>query len=307
MSIVRIDWDTSTGRETLRNVVRTTYNTTEREAVVEWKELFKDEKTEDYDTVVQRLAGLGAMTRTYEGQNYHIDTPKYGSTKTYTQIKFTNGFRITEEMQKFNRIGLMKTLTSSLAQTMQEGKDIELAKMWNNVSSTTYAAGFDTLAIASASHTLLDDAGTTYDNYLAGDLTVANIESALFYFDNAYDDQGNQFPHIPGMLYVNPYLRMKAYKILKSDNQALEMSNTINAFKQYDLKPFIYHRLSSSTAWGMLGQKSNKNFGPVVYTSQEPELRTKDAPDSTRDIIVTSGQMFIYGCPDPRLVYVGNI
>lgn len=307
MAIIRTDWDTSTGRETLRNVVRITYDNTAREALVEWKELYKNETTDLYQEMVQRMAGLGAMSATAEGENYHIDTPKYGSTKTFTQTKYTNGFRITEEMQKFNKIGIMKMLTSSLAQTMAEGKDIELAKTWNNTTATTYVTGFDGFAIGYASHTCLDDAGTTYDNLISGDLTVANLEAALQYFDAVYDDQGNIFVHIPRKLVVAKELRSRAYKLLKSDGQYDEMSNTTNAFKAYDLKTQVYHRLSSSTAWFVIGDQGHKNYGPIVFTSQEPELRQKDAPDATRDMLVTSGQMFTYGCPDPRLIVIGNV
>jgi hypothetical protein len=307
MAIIRTDWDTSTGRETLRNVVRINYDSTARETQVWWKELFKDEKTDMYQEVVQRYAGLGAMTATAEGENYHIETAKYNGVKTFTQAKYTNGFRITEEMQKFNKIGLMKTLTTSLAQTMAEGKDIELAKMWNNTTATTYAAGFDTLAIGSASHTTLDDAGTTYDNLISGDLTVANLESALDYFAAVYDDQGNIFPHVPKKLVVNKNLRNRAWKLLNSKGQYGEMSNTANGFDQYSLKTFVYPRLSSSTAWFVLGDQAHRLYGPIVFTSQEPELRQKDAPDATRDMLVTSGQLFTYGCPDPRLIVVGNV
>jgi len=307
MAIIRTDWDTSTGKETLRNVVRMTYDTTARETLVEWKELFKDEKTDLYQEVVQNIAGLGAMAATTEGENYHIETAKYDTTKTYTQAKYTNGFRITEEMQKFNKIKLMKTLTSSLAQTMAEGKDIELAKMWNNTTATTYATGFDGFQIGYASHTTKADEGTTYDNLISGDLTVANLEAALQYFDAVYDDRGNIFVHIPRKLVVNKNLRQRAYKLLNSTGQYGEMSNTTNAFKQFNLSTFVYHRLSSSTAWFVLGDQGNKNYGPFVLTSQEPELRQKDAPDATRDLLVTSGQLFTYGCPDPRLIVVGNV
>jgi hypothetical protein len=106
---------------------------------------------------------------------------------------------------------------------------------------------------------------------------------------------------------VNKNLRIRAYKLLKSSGQALEMSNTVNAFKAYDLDTFVYHRLSSTTQWMVLGDQKHALYGPMVLTSQEPELRTKDAPDATRDILVTSGQQFIYGCPMPNLVFVGNV
>lgn len=306
MAIIRTDWDTSTGRETLRNVVRINYDTTARETQVYWKELFKDESTDLYIERVQRFAGLGAMAPTPEGSNYNIEAPKYGSTKDFTQAKYTNGFRITEEMQKFNKIGMMKMMTTSLAQTMAEGKDIELAKVWNNTTATTYAAGFDGFAIGYASHTCLDDAATTYDNLISGDLTVANLESALDYFAAIYDDQGNIFPHIPKKLLVNKNLRNRAWKLLNSKGQYGEMSNTANAFNQYNIDTFVYPRISSSTFWAVLGDKGHRLYGPTVFTSQGPELRQKDAPDATRDMLVTSGQMFTYGSPDNRLIVIGN-
>ena len=106
---------------------------------------------------------------------------------------------------------------------------------------------------------------------------------------------------------MNKNLRNRAWKLLNSKGQYGEMSNTANAFDQYQLKTFVYPRLSSSTAWFVLGKKGHRLYGPVVFTSQEPELRQKDAPDMTRDMIVTSGQLFTYGCPDPRLIVVGNV
>lgn len=306
MAIIRTDWDTSTGRETLRNVVRINYDSTARSAETYWKELFKDEKTDLYQEMVQEYAGLGAMSATAEGENYHIDTPKYHTTKTFTQAKYTNGFRITEEMQKFNKIKLMQVMTTSLAQTMAEGKDIELAKVWNNTTATSYATGFDGYAIGHAAHTCLDDAATTFDNLISGDLTVANLESALDYFAAIYDAQGNIFTHTPRKLVVNKNLRNRAWKLLNSKGQYGEMSNTANGFDQYQLSTFVYPRLSSTTAWFVLGDKAHRLYGPMVLTSQEPELRQKDAPDATRDILVTSGQLFTYGCPEPRLIVVGN-
>jgi len=302
-------WDTSTGKESLRSFVRTWFDSTDRENLVEWKQLCKDLKTDmDYEREA-RVAGLGAMQELAEGQNIPLEEAKFGGTKDYTQVAFGNGFRITDRMKRFNKIGLMEKMTRSLKKTMAEGKDIEIAKMFNNMTATTYATGFDALALASDSHTCLDDSATTYDNYLDSDLATGSYESALQYFDAIYDDQGNIFVGKAKKLVVNKSLRVKAYQITGADKKPFEQSNTkydLNSYYGFDVVPFVYHRFSGSTAWMVIGDTNDPDYGPRVYTALEPDLDTKDGDDRTRDVVVTSLQYFKYGFSDPRLVYVGN-
>lgn len=302
-------WDTSTGKESLRSFVRTWFDSTDRENLVEWKQLCKDLKTDmDYEREA-RIAGLGAMQEITEGQNIPLEEAKFGGTKDYTQVAFGNGFRITDRMKRFNKIGLMEKMTRSLKKTMAEGKDIEIAKMFNNMTATTYASGFDGYALAYDSHTCLDDAATTYDNYLDQDLATGSYESALQYFDAIYDDQGNIFVGKAKKLVVNKSLRVKAYQITGADKKPFEQSNTkydLNSYYGFDVVPFVYHRFSGSTAWMLIGDVNDPDYGPRVYTALEPDLDQKDGDDRTRDVVVTSLQYFKYGFSDPRLVYVGN-
>lgn len=302
-------WDTSTGKESLKSLTRSWFDSTERENLVEWKSLCKDIKTKDDYEREARVAGLGAMQELVEAQNIPLEEAKFGQTKDFTQVAFGNAFRITDRMKRFNKIGLMEKLTRSLKKTMAEGKDIEIAKMFNNMTATTYAAGFDTLALASDSHTCLDDAGTTYDNYGDADLATGSFETALAYFDGIYDDQGNIFVGKAKKLVVNKSLRVKAYQLTGADKKPFEQSNTkydLNSYFGFDVVPFVYHRFSAATAWMVIGDVNDPDYGPRVYTALEPDLETKDGDDRTRDTVVTSIQYFKYGFTDPRLVYVGN-
>jgi len=302
-------WDTSTGKESMKTLVRGWFDSTEREALVEWKGLCKALTTADDYEREARVAGLGAMQEMAEGQNIPLEEAKFGQTKDFTQVAFGNGFRITDRMRRFNKIKLLEKLTRSLKKTMIEGKDIEIAKMWNNMTATTYAAGFDTYALAYDTHTCLDDAGTTYDNYGDADLATGSYEAALQYFDKLYDDQGNIFVGKAKKLVVNPSLRVKAYQITGADKKPFEQSNTkydLNSYFGFDVVPSVYHRFSATTAWVLLGDVNDPDYGPRVYTALEPDLETKDGDDRTRDTVVTSLQYFKYGFTDPRLVYVGN-
>lgn len=303
-------WDTSTGKETLKTLVRGWFDSTDRPDLVEYKALTKQISTKDDFEREGRYAGLGPMQELLEGQSIPLEEAKFGGTKDFTQVAYGNGFRITDRMKRFNKIGLMEKLTRSLKKTMAEGKDIEIAKMFNNMAATTYCSGFDTLALASNSHTCLDDAATTYDNYIASDLATGSYEDALKYFDKMYDDQGNIYVGKARKLVVNPSLRVKAYQITGADKKPFEMTNTkydLNSYFGFDVVPFVYHRFSSTTAWMVIGDTGDPDFGPRVYTALEPDLEQKDASDRTRDQIVTSMQYFKYGFTDPRLVCVGNV
>ena len=304
-------WDTTSGKESLKTLTRTWFDSTDRELLVEWKNLCKDLTTKDDFERETQIAGLGAMKEMVEGQNIPLTEPKFGKTRDYTQVAFGNAFRITDRMKRFNKINLMEKMTRSLKQTMAEGKDIEIAKMFNNMTSTTAPgqAGFDTYALAYDSHTCLDDAGTTYDNYLDADLATGSYESALAYFDGLYDDQGNIYVGKAKKLVVNKSLRVKAYQITGADKKPFEQSNTkydLNQYYGFDVVPFVYHRFSGSTAWMLIGDVNDPDYGPRVYTALEPDLDTKDGDDRTRDTVVTSIQYFKYGFSDPRLVLVGN-
>jgi hypothetical protein len=304
MAIIRTNWDTSTNKDAFKTLVRKWFDSTDREAIVEYPRVFKTYTTKDEYERHGRYAGLDYPGELDEGENIPIQDPKFNGVKDYEQVAYGSGFRITDRMKRFNKIGAMETFTKSLRRMQREGKDVEVAKIWNNLTATTYTNTFDTLAVATNSHTCLDDAATTYDNYADEALAVGSLESALQYFDYMYDDQGNVFIAQPDTLVVNYTLRQDAFELLKSEMKPWEQSNTKSAY-QGALEPFVYHRLTASTTWFVLA-KNHPKYGAFVYTSMEPDLVVKDAPDTTRDTLVTSLQYFDFSVDDARLIYVGD-
>ena len=305
MGILRTNWDTSTNKDVFKTLVDNWFNSTDREPLVEWPTMFLDLKTKDEYERRGRIAGLTLPGAVGEGENIPIQKPKFDDPMDHTQASYGTGYRITDRMKKFEKIGLFEFLTKNLRMNMDEGKDVEVAKLWNNSTVTTYALGFDGFALAYASHTCLDDATTTYDNYLDAALSTSSLESALNYFDYMYDDQANIFTASPDTLYVNYSLRVTAGEILRSENKQGEMSNTINVYPDWGLKTFVYHRLTSTTAWGLLA-KNHPKYDVFVYSSYDPDIIIKPSPDSTRDTEVSSLQYFTYGFGDPRFVFCGD-
>jgi hypothetical protein len=308
---VGLYFDNTTNKDLLKTGIRAYFDNTDVQATNDHPQMFKTVATNLYQERDVRFAGLGEMSETGDGQPAVLETPVMGTVKNYNQVKYTNGFRVTDMMQKYNKFDAVKRWTRNLKKTMIEGKDKEVFKVYNSASATTYASGFDTLALASTGHTCLYDTDVTYSNYLNADLTTAGFESAMKYFySGIYSDRGEILPCVPKKLCVNPALIVKAHQILGADKKPFEQSNTkydINSYFGFNVMPFGTIRLTSSTSWFLIGDTGADDFGPTVFTGMEPDLKTEDAYDTTGDIRVYSAQHFTYGFGVPHLVYVGDL
>lgn len=304
--------DTTTNQDVFKRVVRTWWNISPLKALVQYPEVFHEISTEDEYEREGRLALLGPSSKVASGAQIPLESPKLYGVKDYHQEAFGLGFRITHRMKKFNKIELMQKCLADLKKRCAEDKDIEVAKLYNNATSTTLGAtGFDTLALASASHTLLTDASpTTYSNYGNADLGTASYEAARVYFQAVYDDRGFIMQLFPEKLVVNKNLTVRANQIVGADKKPFEISNTKYELDKYfdgTVKPFTYLRLTSSTSWFLITSPKEDEFGPRVYTAGEPEFVTKDGDDRTMDTQVLALQYYKWGLTDPRRVYVGNV
>jgi hypothetical protein len=208
-------------------------------------------------------------------------------------------------MKLVNKYNLMTKWTRSLAEMMRYCKDQIAARPYNDPAGATYTyKGFDTLDLGEDAHTgLASGTGDNYDNLLSDALSTATVESMYQYFEELIDDMGHIMPIKPDTIYFHPRLIITAREIFRSDLKAHEFSNTKNVYDELELIP--YHFLTSTTAWGALAKK-NDQFDMNMFTLMEPDMDIKDAPDLTRDTVVTSHQYFINGFGDPRCVFIGN-
>lgn len=300
-----IGWDTTTNKDILKNLLAKLFDNTQRQAMVEYRDVVKELKTSDYYERRARQAGLTGVQELADGEEIPMADPVLDTTQDLTQVRYGLGFKITSGMKKYNKWDEMKKMTKNLGMVMREFKDVEIAKMWNNATATTYASGFDTLALASNSHTCLDDEATTYDNYLDGDLGYTTLQSATVYFDTLVDDMGDDMPVTPNKLIVHPQLRFTATELIDSTKKPGTADNDVNALKDWDLSYFVYHRLTSSTFWALLAF-NHPDYDLINYTSQEPDIKIQDSPDTSRSTIVTSEQWFKFGFGDGRMAFIGN-
>ncbi len=299
--MITIRFDESTNKDLLAGTLQELYDNTDRAKLVEYPEVFKEVKTSDYYFRKMRIAGLPHGGEVADGANIPTYDPTYGQTKDWTQVRFGSGFTITKMMKKFNRYDLMEKFTRDLKKCEYEMKDIKIAQLINAPTATTYGSGFDGLSIANNSHTNLD--ATTYDNRGDVDLSVTGLSDAYIYFDTIVDDTNKIAPAVPNKLIVTPQDQIRARQLVGSDKVPFSLENTKNIFPEWDLKLFVYHRMTDADQW-MLAATEHENYGLFVATSQDPDFVVQDAPNTSRNTYCTSEQMFSYGFSDARYIYI---
>ena len=307
MSTITSGIDTTSNRDLMKaGILRKIFDDTDTEALTFYKPLVNVIKTTEEWNRDQRYAGLTGFTPLAEGQNIPLQQPVVGQQRTYTLARYGTGFRVTAWVEKYNKFDLVKRLTRSLKKVMIESEDIEIHRMFNNPTATTYAAGFDTLSLANNTHTGLLDGSTAdnYDNLLNVAPSYTALASAKYYFDTLVNDVGMLMGMEPDLLVYHPVLWPTIQEILTSDNLAFEMSNTKSPWKNW-IKPYMDKRLTSTTSWFVLSKKDD-NFDLNVFIGQEPNFVMKAAADNTMDKVALSECHFTYGFGTPKAYLLGQ-
>ena len=299
----KLSFDESTNKDLLvKGSLEELFNSTDRSKFVEYPNVFKEVKVDVLTHRNLRLAGLPQGGEVQDGVNIPTYDPVYGGTKEHTQKRFGSGFTYTTMMKKFEQYDIIGQLTRHLKVTQYEMKDIEVAKLINAPTATTYGSGFDGFALLYASHPCLDEDTTTFSNLATADLSRSSLLDAYIYFDTIVDDQADMNPGKPNKLIVPPQLRFTAKELLGSTNVPYEQSNTTNVLPDMNLSTFVYHRMTDDDAW-FLADTTHEKYGLTVWTSQEPDIVVQDSPNTARNTYVTSQQMFSYGFDDSRYIY----
>jgi hypothetical protein len=311
VTLVDKGFDNTSQRELMKaGLLRKVFNDTAKTIPVFYKALVNEVKTSDEWNKDRRMGGLLPFSgKIADGQNIPVQGPVLGGYKQYNLARYGLGFRITAWMDKYNKIDLQKKLAVSLRKAMVTGKDIIVHQMFNSPTSTTgeETTGFDTLALAHAAHTglLVGSTSDNYSNYLNVDISYAALASVRYYYKTKKDALGQLMMLEPESLVFEPTQWPTVQELLKSEMRPFELSNTESAFKGW-IKPVEDPRLTSTTAWFCLAKKDD-NFDLNVFTGQEPDFVTKDAPDNTRDKIYTSECHFTYGHGDAAAYLQGKL
>jgi len=300
---VAIGW-TGTDQSIFKRLITRIFDTTQEPALEQWRDVFKAQDVSDLYSEEGRMAGIGLPSKLEDGEGIGTQDPVWDTTKKLTQERYGTGYRFTHGWKKFNRWDLAEKLSNNLGIVMREGKDIDCSTIYNSATGTDFL-GYDGLALASTAHTCLDDAGTTYSNYLNAALGVTSLATARLRFRKSVKDDGQRLVIKPDMLVVNPDLEFTANELTKSTGKVDSADNNINIHKGA-FGTYVYDRLTSTTSWFLLAKK-DPEFDVKVETSEAPHTWTMNAPDTTGDTLVLAQGYYVKGFRDPRRVICGDL
>ena len=149
-----------------------------------YADYFNVSDTDSYYDKDSSVVGNERAKRITENASVLYDAPIQGFDKTYTQVKFGDGLKISDHLWKFGiQVRRITQLVETLADSMDNKTETDAANMLNNAFGTTYTdddgasistAGGDAAAYFSASHTR-EDGGTAWNN-IVYDGTTYNMD-----------------------------------------------------------------------------------------------------------------------------------
>ena len=301
--------DTSTNKDLYKvGSLRNLFDDTMKTVPQYYKELVNEKTTKLLTVRDMQDGGFEPATETVEGQNIPLQSAPHGNQKEYTQRFFSTGFRMTFVADRYNQYGLWAKYTKKIARAQRIAKDVEIHVPFNSPTSTslTCGTGFDSLALASNTHTGLDSSGTddNFDNYLNSTPSYASLASLRYYFKTKGDIMGQLAGGKATHIVFEPTLFPTFRELFGSSGKAWEMSNTTNWLSELGVKLIEDPRLTATTRWFALEKGEGYDFN--VFTGMNPIFQTKDAPDRTLDKVILSQQHFTYGWGSASNFYLGQ-
>lgn len=257
-------------------------------------------------------SSLGNLADKAEGEPITYDTPMGNLSKSWVHTTKALGVRITEEaiddnLYEFgnggNAGGDIKDLFIDLGRSAAETPELEVAKLFNYATATTYHTtnAASATALASTSHARLD--GSTYSNKgTSSDLTYTSFWSAVIAAENQYDHRQKRIQCKVRALLVPPQLEKQAREILFSSDRPDTANRAINAMVQSGrrFELYVWSYLTDTDAWCLL---LDAPFRDVIFFWRRKTRFAKEADFETGDVKAKVDMRFSVECGDPRSFY----
>lgn len=219
--------------------------------------IFHVNTSEKADEKDSSISGFGLAVQTAEGAPIDYEDPVQGYDTTYTHVKYTKGFKITQEMYDDDLYNIMNKRPAALGRAMRRTAENQAASVFNNAFSTSYL-GADAKPLFSTSHTR-PDGGTSQSNASSTGITLSetNLETGRLAARNQLDDKGMVIDVNVDTLVVPISLEKTAHLIVDSIQRQGTADNDANFYKnKFKIVPWIY--LTSTTAWFLLDSNNHE-------------------------------------------------
>lgn len=269
---------------------------------LEFKEIFKVEKSDKNFEEDVSMHGFGLAVKKPEGTNLSYDQAAQGFIKRYIHDVYGLGFIITREAIEDNQyMELAEKRAKALAFSMRQTKENVAANVLNRAFNSSYT-GADGLELCSLAH--LKSKGGTFQNELttAADLSEASLEQAMIDIMDMTNDAGLRISVMPRKLIIPTALHFEAERILKSNLRPDSANNDVNALRSMGAFPegvSVNHYLSDSDAWFIL---TNCPDGLKCFERRGLEVEN-DSDFDSENLKFKATERYVFGWSDPRGIY----
>lgn len=211
------------------------------------------------------ITGFGSAPQKNERESTTYDDPIQKTSKRYTFLTYSLGFRISQELWEDDLYGNFKAMPEELSFSMRDVAEVTAAGIFINGftdSSTYQGPDGEPLFGDGTTRTHPLAGGGTWANALStpADLSVDSLELGLNTLEDTVNDKGLLTRLIGKLLVVPTEGQWTAKQLLDSELQAYTANNQINPFGGKDLKYFVWHYLTDPDAWFILAQKHYLKF-----------------------------------------------
>jgi phage major head subunit gpT-like protein len=257
-------------------IIHNAYNEKPEQFPKAFKVITMRKKTE----TIPHMGGFGMWDSNTEGNTINEDEMNEGPVATFEAERFDKGYSVTWELTKDDLYGVMtgkgvKGDAKNLGAGLRRTKETRAAAVINNGFANV---GYDGKALFAADHPLVDSADVL-DNLMTGGLTPANVKLGMTKMRNQVDEAGNKIQAVARQLIVGPDLEFTAKEIVKSTNQAFELSNTKNSIEGLD--PVIMDYIEGAK-WAL----RDPSFDNLAFLVREKEWFDSQQLPKTVDFFV---------------------
>lgn len=196
------------------------------------------------------VTGFGLLTQTAEGGAISYEDPIQMYDVSYVHLKYTKGFKVSEELFEDDRYNIINKKPQALARAARRTAEYLAATVFNNAFSS--GTGGDAKYLCSTAHPRADG-GTAQSNASSTGITLteANLNTGLLAMRGQLDDKGMPIMAKAKTLLVPPELEKDAQIITKSQLRSGTANNDYNYY-QGMLNVKSWDWLTSSTAWFLI-------------------------------------------------------
>lgn len=253
MPALRNDWP-----DLLEPGFREIYNDAFEEKEQVFPQIFHILSSDKQDEKDSGATGFGLFAQTGENEQVDYEEPLQMYDVTYTHLKYTKGFKVSEELWEDDQYNVIKTKPAQLGRASRRTSEHLASYVFNNAFAAAQTGG-DGSRLCSTTHPR-SDGGSSQSNASSTGITLTdtNLETARIAFRQLLDDKGMRVQLMPDTLVVPVDLEKTAEILVGSALRPGVADNDINVYKgKYKVIPWDYIT-TNNTEWFLLDSSQHK-------------------------------------------------